>query len=74
MNIDRSLIPILRRLKWAMGRDQLARLIKQKGIVTAWLEGPGRRLVSDEESEKVRLAICPNIRGRIEFWERGCVV
>ncbi|KAH6917015.1 hypothetical protein BKA70DRAFT_1251141 [Coprinopsis sp. MPI-PUGE-AT-0042] len=76
LRIDRSLIPIVRRLKWAIQKDRFGQLIKKslmgkKGetALKGWLEGPGRSVVG-YENEKVRLAICPDIRRRIGFFER----
>jgi hypothetical protein len=76
LRIDRSLIPIVRRLKWAIQKDRLGQIIKKsltgkKGetALKSWLEGPGRSVVG-YENEKVRLAICPDIRRRIGFFER----
>ncbi|TFK30936.1 hypothetical protein FA15DRAFT_663011 [Coprinopsis marcescibilis] len=71
-NIDRSLLPIVRRLKWSLQKDKLAQLIKNsfytRGGLASWLEGPGRKVITDD-SEKIRLAICPDIRRRIGFFE-----
>lgn len=67
-------MPIVRQLKWSIQRDKLAQLIKggayTKGGICFWLQGTGRSVVKDDKSEKVRLAICPDIRRRIGFFEQ----
>ncbi|EAU92830.1 hypothetical protein CC1G_01875 [Coprinopsis cinerea okayama7 len=74
VRIDRSLMPIVRQLKWSFQRDKLAQSLKKsiygKGGLSSWLEGPGRSVLKDE-NEKVRLAICPDIRRRIGFFEQS---
>lgn len=73
-NVARSLLPIVRKLKWSIQRDKLARVFKTSGIRTgigAWLEhgkGFGRKVIPD--SEKVRLALCPDINRTRGFFER----
>ncbi|KAF6766689.1 hypothetical protein DFP72DRAFT_867305 [Ephemerocybe angulata] len=71
--IARSLLPTVHQLKWSIQRDTLARMIKArfyksgKAGFEAWLEKEGRHVV--KEGEKVRLAICPDIRKRVGFFE-----
>ena len=73
--IARSLLPTVRKLKWSIQRDTFARLIKAqfyknggKAGFEKWLfEGRGREVV--REGEKLRLAICPDIRQRVVFFE-----
>lgn len=75
LHIARPLIPIMRKLKWCMQRDNLAKLMKAEGVhqrgIVEWLESErGRRVV--HEGEKVRLAVCPNIRKKVGFYEELC--
>lgn len=63
----------MHKLKWSIQRDNLAKLIKarfynsSKAGFGMWLESSGRHVVKD--GEKVRLAMCPNIRQRVGFFE-----
>jgi hypothetical protein len=74
LNIARSLLPIMRKLKWCLQRDRLAKVFKVSGVpigIGAWLDradSEARKVV--EEGEKVRLAVCPNIRTKVGFYER----
>lgn len=75
-NMARSLQPVVHKLKWSLQRDRLAKLIKNnscsitgsKAGFGAWLESTARHIIQD--GEKVRLAICPDIRQRVVFYER----
>lgn len=73
LNVARSLLPIVRKLKWSLQRDRLAKVFKDSGMrlgISAWLElgeGSGRRVV--RETEKMRLAVCPDIRKARGFFE-----
>lgn len=64
-HVDRSLLPIMRKLKFAIQRDVLARQVRAQGGIGAWLEARGRVI----EGERVRLAICPGVRKVVRFWE-----
>lgn len=72
--ISSSLIPAMRKLKWSVQRDRLARLVKARsemvrnGGVVAWLEGRGKAVMR-RENERVRLALCPGISGNVRFYE-----
>ena len=74
LNVARSLLPTMRKLKWCLQRDRLAKVFKVSGVsvgIGAWLDGrnsEGRKVV--QEGEKVRLAVCPNIRTKVGFYER----
>ncbi|KZW00557.1 hypothetical protein EXIGLDRAFT_761637 [Exidia glandulosa HHB12029] len=63
--IARSLLPVMRKLKFAIQRDVLSRQVRARGGVSAWLESSGRGL----ETERVRLAVCPGVRKVVRFWE-----
>ena len=75
--VSRRLLPVIARLKWSMTRDRLARRVRvespEGGMITdvdhlkAWLEGRGRLVV--QESERVRLAICPGINRIVKIFE-----
>jgi hypothetical protein len=74
LNVARSLLPTMRKLKWCLQRDRLAKVFKVSGVsvgIGAWLDrggSEGRKVV--QEGEKVRLAVCPNIRTKVGFYER----
>ncbi|KAF8910174.1 hypothetical protein CPB84DRAFT_1834184 [Gymnopilus junonius] len=74
MNVARSLLPVVHKLKWSIQRDKLAKVFKDSGMrvgLGAWLEGgngSARKLLP--EDEKVRLAVCPDIRKTLGFFER----
>ncbi|KAL1740446.1 hypothetical protein HDZ31DRAFT_47487 [Schizophyllum fasciatum] len=69
--VSRSLLPVMHQLKWSLQRDSLAKIVRGgRGDVASfgdWLERRGRVVVT--ETERVRLAICPNIRKIVEFYE-----
>ncbi|KAF5313253.1 hypothetical protein D9619_002569 [Psilocybe cf. subviscida] len=70
--IARALLPTMRKLKWCLQRDRLARVFKESGVsygsVGAWLATPAgaergwRVLVRERDEEKLRLAVCPDIK------------
>ena len=65
------LLPTIRSLKWSQRRDAFARMVRSNragsSIDRGWFEGPGHGIW--EESERVRLAICPGVRPILRFWE-----
>lgn len=77
-SIARSLLPTMRRLKWSLQRDHLAREFKKSGKAVGlgkWLdEGEGeetslrKRVFVD--GEKFRLAVCPDMKKRVGFFEK----
>ncbi|KAJ7070726.1 hypothetical protein C8F01DRAFT_1107491 [Mycena amicta] len=69
-NVAGSLLPIVRKLKWSLRRDTLAKMVRDKsGIlsVNKWLEGKPHLL---QEGERVRLAICPDVRKMVGIFEK----
>jgi len=72
--ISPSLIPAMRKLKWSIQRDRLAKLVKARsemvrnGGAVAWLEDRGKAVMR-RENERVRLALCPGIGGIVRFYE-----
>ncbi|KAJ7193288.1 hypothetical protein GGX14DRAFT_478241 [Mycena pura] len=71
LSISRALLPIMRKLKWSLQRDTFARMVRDgpgSGLrgMGKWLESR-RHIV--HESERVRLAICPDIRKIVGFYE-----
>lgn len=72
---SRTLLPVVRRLKWCIQRDQLARNFKTVPYANAhdrvafctWLEERGRGIVQD--GERIRLAVCPDLKRRVRFYE-----
>ncbi|KAJ7170205.1 hypothetical protein C8R46DRAFT_896150 [Mycena filopes] len=71
LSISRSLLPIIRKLKFSLQRDKLARMVRDgSGIlgVNKWLEG--RAHIVHDSAERVRLAICPpDVRKIVGFYE-----
>ncbi|TFK77395.1 hypothetical protein BDN72DRAFT_953835 [Pluteus cervinus] len=75
--ISRSLLPTVRKLKWSLHCDQIAKKMResshgsQEGQETVnfgvWLEKRGRGVVQD--TERVLLALCPGIRGVARRYE-----
>ena len=80
--IARSLLPIVRKLKWSIRKDKLARMVREdagvssggagvgmsaKELIVSKIEGKGRGLW--KESERYRLAICPGIRHLVQYYE-----
>jgi len=74
LNVARSLLPTMRKLKWCLQRDRLAKVFKVSGVsvgIGAWLDrrdSEGRKVL--HEDEKLRLAVCPNIKTKVGFYER----
>ncbi|KAF5352711.1 hypothetical protein D9756_005930 [Leucocoprinus leucothites] len=74
-NVSRTLLPIVRQLKWCLRRDQLARNFKtgpyanpnDRMAFWTWLESKGRSIVQD--GERLRLAVCPDLKRKIRFYE-----
>ncbi|KAH9849217.1 hypothetical protein C2E23DRAFT_784556 [Lenzites betulinus] len=74
--VSARLVSTVRRLRWALQRDRLARFVRDRseavgrgqGGVVAWLERSGRAALWRED-ERVRLAVCPGIRGIVKFYE-----
>jgi hypothetical protein len=67
--ISRTILPAMHNLKWSLQRDILSKAVKSKinkGL-GAWLEGRGHNLVT--EGERVRLALCGDVRKLVKFWE-----
>lgn len=72
----------MHKLKWSIQRDQLAKMARDgkcgtagmKGIngaevgFGAWLESKGSAVIQD--GERVRLALCPDIRKIVGFYEQ----
>ncbi|KAF9041777.1 hypothetical protein BDZ89DRAFT_1100038 [Hymenopellis radicata] len=71
--ISRRLLPVVRKLKWSFQRDKLAKVARDGGgfvDFAHWLETRGKGIVP--ETERVRLAICPNVRKMVGAYERAC--
>jgi len=73
-SVSRSLLPVMRKLKWSLQRDKLAKMVRAGTILPSargfgnWLEGKGSGVVQD--TERVRLAICPEVRKIVGIYER----
>ena len=70
VKVSRSLIPVIRRLKVNMERDRLSSAVRESAILGGlgqWLENKRRIVIEDE---RVRLAICPNVRKLAYLFER----
>ncbi|EIN13914.1 hypothetical protein PUNSTDRAFT_129578 [Punctularia strigosozonata HHB-11173 SS5] len=69
--LSRSLLPVVRKLKWSIKRDVLSQRFRDAGHGgrgdAKWVEGKGRGLVC--ESERIRLAVCPDVRKIVAFFE-----
>jgi len=74
--ISRILLPAIHQLKWSLQRDRLSQIVRlgfcgspRPGGVGfgIWREGNGRGIV--EDGERVRLAICPDVRKTVKFYE-----
>jgi len=72
--ISRSLLPVMRRLKWCFLRDKLAKVVRDKSVPStgfaAWLESRGQIVV---DSERIRLALCPDVRRMVKLYEKQCI-
>ncbi|KZT08726.1 uncharacterized protein LAESUDRAFT_723642 [Laetiporus sulphureus 93-53] len=72
--VSTSLIATMRRLKWSIQRDRLAKFVKARsdlmrdGGTGAWFESKGK-VITSRESERVRLAVCPGIGQIVRFYE-----
>ena len=75
-HVSPRLVSTVRRLRWALQRDRLAHFVKDRsemvkdgnGGLMKWLEGNGR-VVMWRENERLRLALCPGIKGIVRFYE-----
>ncbi|KAF5368443.1 hypothetical protein D9758_002218 [Tetrapyrgos nigripes] len=81
LRVSRTLLPVMRKLKWSFQRDRMARVFRDGTVCssgvgslealsafTQWLESRGKGVVQ-EDSERVRLALCPDIRKRVRYYE-----
>lgn len=67
-------MPVIRKLRWSLQRDQLSRVIRDSasglgkiGGIAAWIEDKGPSKVQD--GERVRLALCPGVKKVVRFYE-----
>src|SRR5258708_861947 len=73
LSVSRTLIPIIRKLRWSLQRDKFSRMLRdtsgigQGGGVAAWIQAQGPSMI--QEGERMRLAICPNVKKIIRYWE-----
>ena len=73
-HVAAPLVSAVRRLRWAIQRDRLAHFVKdrsemaKKGGLMKWLEENGRTVMF-KENERVRLALCPGIKGIVKYYE-----
>ncbi|KAF9245826.1 hypothetical protein BU15DRAFT_85506 [Melanogaster broomeanus] len=82
LSVCRSLLPVLRQLKWCIQKDNMARIIRDSACGAmgasdasrpfnstfgAWIETKGPNIFGD--SERTRLALCPDVRKMIKFYE-----
>lgn len=72
--VSAKLLPVIHQLKWSLQRDKLSRVVRSgfcgvegKDFGT-WRQQQGQRVV--EEGERVRLAVCPDIKKILGFYER----
>lgn len=64
--ISRVLLPTVHKLKWNFQRDRLAKKYRGMEAATSWVEANARWY---PENERVRLAICPDVRKLKLFFE-----
>ncbi|KAI0321357.1 hypothetical protein OF83DRAFT_1099962 [Amylostereum chailletii] len=81
LSVARSLLPVMRKLKWSLRKDSLAKKVRDRDdntndshdhstprlLVARWIENRGTLLTG--ESERVRLALCPGVRKIVHFYE-----
>lgn len=82
LSISRTLLPIVHKLKWSIKKDKLAKIIRGSmcgamadsrslqscsGCLGPWIERQGQRIFGD--TERVRFALCPDVRKMIRFYE-----
>ncbi|KAG6841766.1 hypothetical protein C0991_007095 [Blastosporella zonata] len=73
--ISRILLPAIHQLKWSLQRDKFAKVLRLGFCATAldganfgdWRERRDHSII--EDGERVRLAICPDIRKTVRFYE-----
>ena len=74
--VSRTLLPVVRQLKWSIQRDRMAKIIRESAgplahgglaALGGWIERQGPGIVP--ESERVRLALCPDVRKVIAHYE-----
>ncbi|KAG8219547.1 hypothetical protein J3R82DRAFT_497 [Butyriboletus roseoflavus] len=82
ISVSRSLLPVVHKLKWSIQKDNMSRIIRAhtfgainlsetshpfNGGFGMWAELKGTNIFGD--SERVRLALCPDVRKMIKFYE-----
>lgn len=82
LSVSRSLLPVVHKLKWSIQKDNMSRVIRAhtsgamnlsdpshpfNGSFGMWAELKGATIFGD--SERVRLALCPDVRKMIKFYE-----
>lgn len=82
LSVSRSLLPVVHKLKWSIQKDNMSRIIRAhtfsavnqsesshpfNGGFGVWAEFKGANIFGD--SERVRLALCPDVRKMIKFYE-----
>ncbi|KAG6910521.1 hypothetical protein DXG01_009940 [Tephrocybe rancida] len=71
--ISRILLPAIHQLKWSLQRDRLAKMVRLGSCATGsatfgdWRERKGHNII--EDGERVRLAICPDVRKTVRLYE-----
>ncbi|KAF7303189.1 hypothetical protein MKEN_01282600 [Mycena kentingensis (nom. inval.)] len=72
-NLASSLLGTARKLKWCFRRDTLAKMVRDK-TKSGLLAGVGQWLEEKQhvmqDGERVRLAVCPDMKGIVAFYER----
>jgi len=82
LSVSRSLLPVVHKLKWSIQKDNMSRIVRThtssamnlcasshpfNGSFGKWAEFKGVNIFGD--SERVRLALCPDVRKMIKFYE-----
>ncbi|KIY73478.1 hypothetical protein CYLTODRAFT_416851 [Cylindrobasidium torrendii FP15055 ss-10] len=73
ISISRRLLPVVHNLKWSLKKDELARVTRNGGRFVGfpeWLATRGQGIIHD--SERVRLALCPDVKRMACAYEEAC--
>ena len=83
LSVSRSLLPVVHKLKWSIQKDNMSRIVRTHtfsamysseschpfgGGFGMWAELKGANIFGD--SERVRLALCPDVKKMINFYEQ----
>jgi hypothetical protein len=84
LSISRTLLPVVRKLKWSLQKDRLAKMVRDRTCLAAATSGSGEGWNERKgfggwieskgrgivhDGERVRLAICPSVRKIVGIFE-----